>query len=158
MDLPTAANVRGLLTQFQGNGTVVSCYADTSAIDGFKPLWVTRFKTEAGAVKRLLAEAPHPGRNNVDRDLAAIRSTLESPQARQARSARGLAVFSDSRRGLLRTFALSLPVDNRVVVDATPYLVPLLEVLFRNRSYLVVLTDTHRGRLYSASPAEAVPV
>jgi hypothetical protein len=157
MDLPTAANVRGLLAQFQGNGTVVSCYADTSAIDGFRPLWVTRFKTEAGAVKRLLAEAPQAGRNNnIDQDLSAIRSTLESPEARHDRQARGLAVFSDSRRGLLRTFALSLPVENRVVVDASPYLVPLLEVLFRNRTYLAVFTDSHRGRLYAASPAEAV--
>jgi peptide subunit release factor 1 (eRF1) len=43
-------------------------------------------------------------------------------------------------------------VPNRLVVDEEPYLVPLLELLHRQRRYLIVHTDTHRGRLYTATP------
>lgn len=43
-------------------------------------------------------------------------------------------------------------MPNRLVVDEDPYLVPLLELLYRQRRYLVVHTDTHRGRLYTAVP------
>ncbi|MBI2453719.1 DEAD/DEAH box helicase, partial [Candidatus Peregrinibacteria bacterium] len=38
----------------------------------------------------------------------------------------------------------------RLVVDEEAYVVPLLEYLHRHRRYLVVHTDTHRGRLYTA--------
>jgi peptide subunit release factor 1 (eRF1) len=43
-------------------------------------------------------------------------------------------------------------VPNRLVIDEEPYLVPLLELLHRQRRYLVVHTDTHRARLYTSVP------
>ncbi len=56
---------------------------------------------------------------------------------RRLASARGVAVFAASQRSLLQTFALASLVPNRLVVDEEPYLVPLLEVLHRQRRYLV---------------------
>jgi hypothetical protein len=59
-----------------------------------------------------------------------------------------------------------VPYEGRIVVDEEPYVVPLLEAESRERGYLVVLVDTHRGRWYAAGPtgsralgeiAEAVP-
>jgi hypothetical protein len=63
-----------------------------------------------------------------------------------------MAVFAASQRNHLQAYALASPVPNRLVVNEEPYLVPLLELLHRQRRYLVVHTDTHRGRLYTAVP------
>jgi peptide subunit release factor 1 (eRF1) len=63
-----------------------------------------------------------------------------------------MAVFAASQRHFFQAYALSSAVPNRLVVDEKPYLVPLLELLHRQRRYLAVHTDTHHGRLYTAVP------
>jgi peptide subunit release factor 1 (eRF1) len=63
-----------------------------------------------------------------------------------------MAIFAASERNLLHVYALTSVAPNRLVIDEEPYLVPLLELLHRQRRYLVVHTDTHRGRLYTAVP------
>jgi protein required for attachment to host cells len=83
------------------------------------------------------------------RNVATIEAVLSN---RRLARARGIAVFAGSQRNLLRTYALASPVPSRLVVNEEPYLVPLLELLHRQRRYLVVHTDTHRGRLYTAVP------
>ena len=65
--------------------------------------------------------------------------------------ARGMALFSAAGQGFFRAFVLSVPVKDRLVVDEEPYLVPLLETVHRRRRYLLVVTDSHRGRLYEAA-------
>ena len=62
-----------------------------------------------------------------------------------------MALFSAAERGFFRAFPLSVPVKDRLVLDEAPYLVPLLEAMHRQRRYLLVLTDSHRGRLYEAA-------
>jgi hypothetical protein len=62
-----------------------------------------------------------------------------------------MAVFSALQRGFFKAFALDLPNENALVIHEAPYLVPLLQGLYRQREYLVVLTDTHRGRLYAGT-------
>ncbi|HEY8504636.1 MAG TPA: host attachment protein, partial [Gemmataceae bacterium] len=85
-----------------------------------------------------------------ERNRDAIRLVLESPEARRAR---GMAVFSAAGSGFLYAIALGMPVEDRIVVDEDPYVVPLLETLHRMREYLVVLTDSERGELHAANPA-----
>jgi len=65
-----------------------------------------------------------------------------------------MAVFAASGHDLLQAYALTSPVPNRLVINEEPYLVPLLELLHGQRRYLVVHTDTHRGRLYTAVPGD----
>jgi peptide subunit release factor 1 (eRF1) len=153
MALLTFADIQGLLDQPSDPGLMVSCYADTSVAEGFASHWLGHWKTERRDIKQLLADDPQ-ARLELERDLEIIRRTLESPEARQAR---GMAVFSAAQRGFFRSFALDVPVENRLVVHAQPYLVPLLEVLLRQQEYLVALTDTHRGQIYATIlPAGAV--
>ncbi len=61
-------------------------------------------------------------------------------------------VFSAAERGFFRAFALGVSVKDRLVLDEESYLVPLLEAMHRQRRYLVVLTDSHRGRLGAHAP------
>jgi len=63
-----------------------------------------------------------------------------------------MAVFSVFQRGFFQSYPLDVPVENDLVVHEAPYLVPLLMAFYRQREYVVVHTDTHRGRLYAASP------
>jgi peptide subunit release factor 1 (eRF1) len=66
-----------------------------------------------------------------------------------------MAVFSAKERGFLQALPLDVPVENELVIHKAPYLVPLLEALHRQRDYLIVHTNTHRGRLYAAHPGAA---
>jgi peptide subunit release factor 1 (eRF1) len=89
-------------------------------------------------------------RDEFDQNLKRISKAFETPEARRAR---GLAVFSSVSTDFFQCHALDVPVDHRLVVNEEPYLVPLFEALDRQRECLVVLADTHRGRIYAANPA-----
>jgi hypothetical protein len=143
----TKSDLEALLAQFQGDGLMLSCYADLSIERGCQSRWLGPFKTNAGALKKALA-SDHRAWDACTRDLEAIRRAIEAPAARQAR---GMAVFNASQRGFFRAIPLDLSVANELVVHRAPYLVPLLAVFYRQREFLVVHTDSHRGRLYAAS-------
>ena len=132
----------------RGEGMVVSCYADTSVSSGVRPLWHEHLKNEVKAIVETLTGDPAQ-RAAFERNVAAIEAVLSS---RRTVAARGMAVFAAVQRDLVNGYMLTVPVPHRLVVDEEPYLVPLLELLNRQRRYLVVHTDTHRGRLYTAVP------
>lgn len=148
MATPDRDHIQLLLDQPRGRGMVVSCYANTAVVEGFEARWLQPLKSEASRVRQRLAE-DHPARREFERDLEAIRGALESTEARWAR---GMAVFSAAARGFLLALPSDEPFVDRLVVDEEPYVVPLLEAYVRQRGYLVVLADTHRGRLYASGP------
>ena len=136
-----------LLDHPEGEGMVVSCYADTSVTEGFLSLWSRHLKNEASAIEQRLANDAQAQARFV-RDLAIIRHALTEPSVRRTR---GMALFSAAECAFFRAFALGVPVKDRLVLDEAPYLVPLLEAMYRQRRYLLILTDSHRGRLYEAA-------
>ena len=143
---PTFKNVQWLADHPRGEGLIVSCYADTS-VSGVRSLWREELKNEVKRIEETLAERP-AARTSFERNMSAAETLLD----RRPPDAQGMAVFAAVERDLLQVYPLSVPVPNRLVVDEEPYLVPLLELLNRQRRYLVVHTDTHRGRLYTAVP------
>ena len=145
---PTFKDAQWLSDHAKGEGMVVSCYADTSVSAGVRPLWREHLKNEVKRIDEALPDDP-AARTAFHGNIAAIESVLSS---RRPVSAHGMAVFAASQRNLLHAYALTSVVPNRLVVNEEPYLVPLLELLHRQRRYLVVHTDTHRGRLYTAVP------
>jgi peptide subunit release factor 1 (eRF1) len=143
----TQAAIQVLLDHPKGQGMILSCYADTSMTDGFQWLWAQRLKNEASAIEQQLKDDPQ-ARARFARDLEIVQHALKDPAVQRTR---GMAVFSACEQGLFRAFSLGVPVTDRLVLDETPYLVPLLEAVHRQHRYLVVLTDSHRGRLYEAA-------
>lgn len=139
--------IQVLLDHPGGEGMIVSCYADTSMTDGFQWLWSQRLKNEASAIEERWADDP-TARARFARDMEIIQRALSEPAVQRAR---GMALFSAVDRGLFQVFPLSSQVTDRLVVDEEPYVVPLLEAMHRQGRYLVVLTDSHHGRLYEAS-------
>jgi len=145
---PSFKDVQWLSDLAKGEGMVVSCYADTSVSSGVRSLWREHLKNEVKRVDETLSGDP-AAYTEFHRNIAAIEAVFSS---RRIVSAHGMAVFAASQRNLLQAYALTSTMPNRLVIDEEPYLVPLLELLHRQRRYLVVHTDTHRGRLYTAVP------
>lgn len=146
MDALSREHIQMLMDQPRTKGMVLTCFADTSVAEGFETHWLPWFKTEASGLREHFAD-DHQARQEFDRNVAAIRAALEAPDARQAR---GMAVFSAASRGFLLALPSDVPFENRLILDEEPYAVPLIEAYLRQRGFLVVLADTHRGRLYAA--------
>jgi hypothetical protein len=147
----TLHDFRPLLDQFEGEGKVLSCYADLGIDKGSHPNWRTPFQTKSEAIRRMTG-TDNAARRELETDLAAVRRALAVPPTN---GARWRAVFSSDQRGFFRVIPLDVPVETEVVYDRSPYLVPLLEAAHRRREYLAIQTDTHQGRIFAATPGEA---
>jgi hypothetical protein len=134
-----------LLDSVDGEGMIVSCYARLTPGAVGAPAWSSQLKNEASVILRRLDD--DTARARFSTELALIQRTLAEIRMPKAR---GVAIFSASRRGLLRVLPLAVPIADRLVLDEEPYLVPLLEAVHRQRGFLAVLTDSHRARLYDA--------
>lgn len=137
-----------LLEQFTGAGLVLSCYVDLSQPPAHALPWPGPFKAKTAAIEKMLQD----NRDDLEQFEQNYRASAAVVTAPEARSQRGLAVFAALQRGFLHSVPLEVPVENELVVHQAPYLVPLLEVVCARRSYLAVWTDTHRGRLFAATP------
>jgi hypothetical protein len=137
-------DIQMLLDHLESDGMVLSCYADARVSEGFEPHWRQHLKTETRELRRLLADKPEAA-ERFDKNLKAVWSAIE-----QARSP-GVAVFCLGSSDQVVALGSDVPYPNCVVLDEEPYVVPLLMAVCRRRAYLVVATDTHHGRLYSAT-------
>jgi hypothetical protein len=144
----TFSAIQPLLDQFTGAGMVASCYADLSLVAGTPSRWPGAIKAKVTAIKKILHDDPVAWQD-FEKNYQAIGAVMDSPEMRHAPS---VAAFSASQRGFFRAYPLDVPVRPELVLHAAPYLVPLLEILCRQLRFLVVHTDTHQGRLYSATP------
>lgn len=131
---------------------IVSAYADLRVTDGFAHHADLHLRNQARAAEGLLAGGE--ARKEIEANVAAIREavqTLNTP-------ARGAAVFSSVARGLRQVIPLDFPVENRLVIDEEPFLLPLLEHWVGEPSYLVVLVDADEAHLFEAHHGAAAPV
>ncbi len=151
MNTSRSKNYQMLMDHPRGAGMVVSCYADTSIVEGFESHWRPYLKAEVTRIRGLLADDTR-ALEEFERQLAAIRRALESEEARHAR---GMAVFGAEGWDDVLALPSEEPYKALLIVDEEPFLVPLLEADYRRRAYLTVLTDSHRGRLYAAVAGEA---
>jgi peptide chain release factor subunit 1 len=82
---------------------------------------------------------------HVEGDLTEMEAYL---QGNKRSFKKGLAIISSTGKSFLRTFNLSVPLMNELVVDTSPYIRPLLEVLERFRHYAVLLVDKEAARIF----------
>lgn len=146
----TLADIQFLSEQVSADGLVLSCYADMTVSEGSRLALHSALKARADIMHEALV-ADARAREELRENLAAIHDALESPELR---AAHGLAVFSSTRRRFLRVIPLEVPVTTDLVLDRSPYLVPLLESMLSRKQYLVAHTDTNHGSIYAATPGE----
>lgn len=128
---------------------VVSAYVDLKVRDGFRRFGEVEIDNLARRADLALSEA------EARKVLQAAIEPIDRAIAAADPSARGLAVFSGTNRGLLRTVELDVPVENKLVLDEEPYLLPLLEQWYGRPSFLVALVDSHELHLFDAYAGRA---
>jgi peptide subunit release factor 1 (eRF1) len=98
------------------------------------------------------SDLDHDDRIALREDLKRIKAFLGSPDA-PFKGARALAVFCSSRDDLFETVQLTRPVPARVVIDRSPYVEPMIEVVQRRR-WLVALVNRRIAMVLAGSPED----
>lgn len=91
-------------------------------------------------------ELDHDARESLRTDMKRVADEV-APVASEFKG-RGVAVFACHRAGLFEQVVLPRPVRERVVVDDTPYLRPMLAVLDECHRYCVVVVNREHAWLY----------
>ncbi len=141
----TRAEIEALLDTPCGPDPVVTAYADLTVQNGFERHVERHLKNEARAAGDALGGPK--ARQELDRNIEAIRRAVREQIDPRAR---GVAVFSCVARGLRQVVALDFPVENRLVVDDEPYVLPILEHWYGEPLYLVALVDSEEAHLFEA--------
>lgn len=123
---------------------VVSAFADLRVKDGFRHFAETHQKNQARAAHAALSEAE--ARTVLDDNLEPILRAI----ANADRTARGLAVFSGHSRGLFHVVNLDFPVENHLVIDEDPFVLPLLERWYGDPSFLAAVLNANHLHLFEA--------
>jgi peptide chain release factor subunit 1 len=105
---------------------------------------------EAAREVERLPELGHDDKVSLRDDLRRIESFLGSPEA-PFKGARSLALFCSSPDQLFEPIRLSRPVQARVVIDAVPYVEPMVEATDRTR-WLVALVNRRTAWLLAGYP------
>lgn len=71
---------------------------------------------------------------------------------------RGVAVFVDSARGLNKVIELDFPVEDRLVVDDEPFLLPLLEHWHGEPNFLIAVIDSDEAHLFESHAGDPHPI
>ena len=79
-------------------------------------------------------------------------------RSRRTYPARGLAVFSSVARGLREVIPLEFPVENHLVIDEEPFLLPLLERWYCEPAFLIALFDCDEAHLFETHHGRPEPV
>jgi len=124
---------------------VVSAYVDMTVKDGFNRHVDVQLKNQARAAGEALAEAG--AHKDIDANIAVIREAVHA-QAQADPEVRGLAVFSSVARGLRHVVSLDFPVENHLVIDEEPFLLPLLERWYGEPAFLIALIDSRKAHLF----------
>jgi len=148
----TRQQVEILLDNPAQRNYVVSAYADMRVRDGFRRHLELSLNNEARSAAAALAEAA--ARKDLDANIAVIREAV----AEASPTARGLAVFSGVSRGLRQVIPLEFPVENRLVIDEEPFLLPLLEHWYGEPSFLIALFDANEAHLFERHHGRPEPV
>ena len=136
----TEAVVRQL-AGFKGkHAPVTSCYLD---VDGRRHVRPRDYLLE---LDRMLKDArARVERHNSCADLKRIEDEVKSGVDRSR--TRGLALFSCEADGLWEVFDLPMPVHNQLVMNHSPHVRQLEEILASHDRFAVLLADRQRARL-----------
>ncbi len=61
---------------------------------------------------------------------------------------KGLVIITSQKRNFWREYHLAVPLRNEIVIDTTPYVKPLLDVLDNYQRYAILLVDKESARIF----------
>jgi len=129
------------IAMLQGNGGYfVSLYLNVGP--GTKGDYVIHFKN---MIKNILEETDKKILKRVKDDIEKLEAFVISNK-REFRN--GLAIIASSEKSFWKEYHLAVPVKNRIAVEKTPYIQPLLDILDNYKQYAVILVDKETARLF----------
>lgn len=128
---------------------VVSAYADLTVRDGFRHFADTELGNIARDADVALSEAE--ARKVLDEHVGPILREVQEAKP----GTKGLAAFSAPGRGLFQVAPLSFAVENKLVLDEDPFVLPLLERWFGDPSYLIAMVDSLEMHIFEAYSGHA---
>ncbi len=148
----TRQGIEILLDSPERHDYVVSAYADMTVKDGFYRHVDQEIRNQARAAEAALSRAR--ARKDLDANIEVIRQAVHAADP----AVKGLAVFSSVARGLRHVVPMDPPVENRLVIDEEPFLLPILVRWVGVPTHLIALVDSHEAHLFEAHQGLPEPV
>jgi peptide subunit release factor 1 (eRF1) len=156
-DTVTRTRLRQLADLAPERGRVLSIYLNLDPAEFATP------PARASAITSLLNDAQrqveeidgdlsHDDRMALREDVEAVRDALEQPGIADE-GTRGVAVFACGPAGLLETLRVKRRLDSRVVIDATPFVEPLVQAT-AGGLWCVLLANRRIARIFTGTPEQ----
>jgi peptide subunit release factor 1 (eRF1) len=154
-DTLTRTRLRRLADLAPERGRVLSVYLNLDPAEFATP------PARASAISSLMNDAhrkveeidgdlPHDDRMALRADLDAVREVLEQPNIGDE-GTRAVAVFACGPAGLLQTLKVKRTLESRVVIDASPYVEPLV-LATAGGLWCVLLANRRMARIFTGTP------
>jgi peptide chain release factor subunit 1 len=125
-----------------GNNYFVSLYLNTNPMTNTKNNYVIHVKN---MFKQTTEQLNKTVMKRVQGDIDKINAYVH---ANKRIFKKGLAILSSQEKKFWREFHLSLPIKNEIIVDNTPYIKPLLDILDNYQRYAILLVGKDSARLF----------
>jgi len=120
----------------------VSLYLNVNPITNVKGDYAIHLKN---MLKNTLEKADKKVLKKISADIGKIESFVA---ANKREFKKGIAIISSSESSFWKMYSLSVPVKNEIIVDKTPYIEPLLDILDNYQRYAMLLVDKESARLF----------
>jgi peptide subunit release factor 1 (eRF1) len=156
-DQVSPRRIRELAELRPEQGRVLSVYMDLDPSEFATPAartsLVTSVVTEARHRIEELDDLSHDELKALRADVESVRDVLSAPGIADD-GTRGVAVFACGPAGLLETVRAPHPLPNRAVVNAAPFVEPLLVLAGGRERWCVLLANRRDARLFAGVPPE----
>ncbi len=137
------------ITKIKGNDKYyVSCFLNVDPVTNAKGDYAIHIKN---MLKRAYESQGKDIRKKIKPDMEKIEAYFFSNRRNLKK---GLAILSCSEADYWEEFHLSVNIKNDVIVDKTPYIKPLINIIDKHRQYAVMLIDKESARLFTVHLGE----
>lgn len=125
-----------------GNAYFVSLYLNTNPMTNTKNNYVIHVKNMLKQTNEQLSKSVT---KKVQGDLDKINAYV---LANKRIFKKGLVILSSQKENFWSEFHLSIPIKNEIIIDNTPYIKPLLDILDNYQRYAILLVGKDSARLF----------
>lgn len=120
----------------------ISLYLDSGSLD-------TRFIDKRISICRSILKQDRALLDNFDRTMDTVKNYVS--KSGREKGQKGLAVFASDRNKFFQAFKLSLPVQNMLIADTSPYIRPLARLVDDYETFGLLMLDSQHAKIYIVS-------
>jgi len=136
------AELKEIAKMTTGDAYFVSLYLNTNPITNTKNNYVIHVKN---MLKKTTEQVDKAVIKRIQEDLKKINAYV---LANKRIFKKGLAILTSQEKGFWKEFHLSLPIKNEIIIDNSPYVKPLLDILDNYQRYAILLVGKDSARLF----------